>query len=205
MEVQERILRTAAKLFMELGVRNVSMDDVAKALSISKKTIYKHYQDKDQLVFDTISMHITEMEKNTTQIMASETNPVLQIAKIADFVLEMNKNVHPSVLFDLQKFYPKSYTHLIEHRNRYAFQSVIQNLQNGIDTGLFRSDMHRNRVARIYMCLIFSMFQNTLFEGEEKRDFREEYIETIRYHLHAVTTEKGKSLFKEIIWLNTNM
>lgn len=203
MEVQERILRTAAGMFMELGVRNVSMDDVAKRLSISKKTIYKHYQDKDCLVFDTISTHTANMEKNISRIMGSETNPVLQIAKIADFVLEMNKNVHPSVLFDLQKLYPESHTHLTEHRNRFAFQSINQNLQKGIELGLFRSDMHRQRVTRIYMCLIFSMFQNTLFEGEETRDFREEYIETIKYHLHAVTTEKGKALFKEISWLNT--
>jgi AcrR family transcriptional regulator len=201
MEVRERILQAAARLFMELGVRSVSMDDVAKDLSISKKTIYKHYQDKNQLVFDTISMHIAEMETNTTLIMSEEDNPVLQIAKIADFVLQMNKNVHPSVLFDLQKFYPESYSHLIEHRNRYALQSVNQNLKKGIEQGLFRNDMNRQRVARIYICLIFSMFQNTLFEGEENRDFRDEYIETIKYHLHAVTTEKGKSTFSEISWL----
>jgi AcrR family transcriptional regulator len=201
MEVRERILQAAARLFMELGVRSVSMDDVAKDLSISKKTIYKHYQDKNQLVFDTISMHIAEMETNTTLIMSEEDNPVLQIAKIADFVLQMNKNVHPSVLFDLQKFYPESYSHLIEHRNRYALQSVNQNLKKGIEQGLFRNDMNRQRVARIYICLIFSMFQNTLFEGEENRNFRDEYIETIKYHLHAVTTEKGKSTFSEISWL----
>jgi AcrR family transcriptional regulator len=201
MEVRERILQAAARLFMELGVRSVSMDDVAKDLSISKKTIYKHYQDKNQLVFDTISMHIAEMETNTTLIMSEEDNPVLQIAKIADFVLQMNKNVHPSVLFDLQKFYPESYSHLIEHRNRYALQSVNLNLKKGIEQGLFRNDMNRQRVARIYICLIFSMFQNTLFEGEENRDFRDEYIETIKYHLHAVTTEKGKSTFSEISWL----
>ncbi len=204
MEVRDRILQTAARLFMELGVRSVSMDDVARELSISKKTIYKHYQDKNQLVFDTISMHIAEMENNTSLIMAEEENPVLQIAKIADFVLQMNKNVHPSVLFDLQKFYPESYSHLIEHRNRYALQSVNQNLKKGIEQGLFRNDMNRQRVARIYICLIFSMFQNTLFEGEENRDFRDEYIETIRYHLHAVTTEKGKSTFHEISWLQVN-
>jgi AcrR family transcriptional regulator len=201
MEVRERILQAAARLFMELGVRSVSMDDVAKDLSISKKTIYKHYQDKNQLVFDTISMHIAEMETNTTLIMSEEDNPVLQIAKIADFVLQMNKNVHPSVLFDLQKFYPESYSHLIEHRNRYALQSVNLNLKKGIEQGLFRNDMNRQRVARIYICLIFSMFQNTLFEGEENRNFRDEYIETIKYHLHAVTTEKGKSTFSEISWL----
>jgi len=204
MEVRERILQAAARLFMELGVRSVSMDDVAKDLSISKKTIYKHYQDKNQLVFDTISMHIAEMETNTTLIMSEEDNPVLQIAKIADFVLQMNKNVHPSVLFDLQKFYPESYSHLIEHRNRYALQSVNQNLKKGIEQGLFRNDMNRQRVARIYICLIFSMFQNTLFEGEENRNFRDEYIETIKYHLHAVTTEKGKSTFSEIRWLQAN-
>lgn len=204
MEVRDRILQTAARLFMELGVRSVSMDDVARELSISKKTIYKHYQDKNQLVFDTISMHIAEMETNTSLIMAEEENPVLQIAKIADFVLQMNKNVHPSVLFDLQKFYPESYSHLIEHRNRYALQSVNQNLKKGIEQGLFRNNMNRQRVARIYICLIFSMFQNTLFEGEENRDFRDEYIETIRYHLHAVTTEKGKSTFDEISWLQVN-
>ena len=163
MDVRERILQAAARLFMELGVRSVSMDEVAKVLSISKKTIYKHYQDKNQLVFDTISKHISEMETNTSLIMSKEDNPVLQIAKIADFVLEMNKNVHPSVLFDLQKFYPDSYSHLIEHRNRYALQSVNQNLKKGIEQGLFRNDMNRQRVARIYMCLIFSMFQNTLF------------------------------------------
>jgi AcrR family transcriptional regulator len=204
MDVRERILQAAARLFMELGVRSVSMDEVAKVLSISKKTIYKHYQDKNQLVFDTISKHISEMETNTSLIMSKEDNPVLQIAKIADFVLEMNKNVHPSVLFDLQKFYPDSYSHLIEHRNRYALQSVNQNLKKGIEQGLFRNDMNRQRVARIYMCLIFSMFQNTLFEGEDHRDFRDEYIETIKYHLHAVTTEKGKSIFNEISWLQAH-
>lgn len=203
MEVQVRILGAAAKLFMELGVRNISMDDVAKSISISKKTIYKYYQDKDQLVYNTISAHIAEMEKNITQIMTVESNPVLQIAKIADFVLEMNKNVHPCVLLDLQKFYPESYTHLTEHRNKFVFQSINQNIKNGIEAGLFRSDIHHNMVTRIYMNLIFSMFQNTLFEGEETRDFRLEYIETITYHLHAVTTEKGKSLFNEISWLNT--
>jgi len=203
MEMQERILGAATKLFMRLGVRSVAMDDVAKEIGISKKTIYKHFKDKDELVYHSITLHISAMENSVLQILEAESNPVFQIANIADFVVSMNKGMHPAILFDLQKYHPRSYENLVLHRNKFAYQSVLQNIQNGAAMGYYREDMKPELVSRIYCFLIFSLYENTLFEQGNNAQFENNYRETIKYHLYAVTTTKGKLLMEEIAWLHT--
>lgn len=177
------------------------MDDVARHLSISKKTLYKCFRDKNHLVHSTIAEHIGEMDRNINAIIASEPNPIIQISKIADFIIAVHKNMNPSILYDLQKYHPESYEEFIRHRDTHTLDSVKGNLQSGIDGGLYRKDMDVDLVARFYTTLVYATL-DPVGPMKTEQEFEKMLREVMKYHLLSITTVKGKEILKNINWIN---
>lgn len=203
MELIDKIVHTADRLFTRFGVRSVTMDDVAREISISKKTLYKCFRDKDELVRTTISEHIRQMDKDIERIMSEEPDPVLQIARIAEFVMEVNRNVNPSVMYDLRKYHHECYNDFVNHRDTHTFNSVKQNLSTGIELGLYRPDLDLEVITRVYGYLVYSLFDQTLL-GDGQVSFDRAFAEIVKYHLNAITTPAGKKRMGNIQWLHTN-
>ena len=68
MEINERIIEAANSLFMKYGARSVTMDDIARELSVSKKTIYQYYTDKDEIVTLVSQAHIDQEKEDFNKI-----------------------------------------------------------------------------------------------------------------------------------------
>lgn len=202
MELADKIIRTADRLFTRFGVRSVTMDDVAREISISKKTLYKCFRDKDQLVRTTIAEHIERMDKDIGQILSKEPDPVLQIGRIAEFVMEVNRQINPAVMYDLRKYHHECYSEFVNHRDTHTFNSVMQNVATGISMGFYRPDLDKEVVTRIYGFLVYSLFDHTLLGHESGIDFDHAFQEIVKYHLYAITTEKGRERMMEIAWIN---
>ena len=136
--MKDQILIKATDMFLTLGFKSVTMDDIATEMGISKKTIYQHYSNKDELV-EASTMHLFEtISCGIDQICALKNNPVEELFLIKDFVMKNLKNESASPIYQLQKYYPKIHKSLMLRQFDKMGDCVVDNLQKGIEQELFR-------------------------------------------------------------------
>lgn len=179
-----------AELFLRLGVRSVNMDDIARGLSISKKTLYKYYKDKSDVVNEVTSCLIEGEECAFEGIVEMSENAVDEIIRISEFANQMLKNMHPSVMFDLKKYYPESFQIFYNHKNVFIAKSVVENLKRGIAEGLYRENLNPDIISRLYLAKIDAIWDNEMFPPSEY-GYAQIHLEMIRYHIRGVASPKG--------------
>lgn len=192
-----KICLIAEKLFKRYGIRSITMDDVARELSISKKTLYQYVEDKDDLVKKTITIHLQELDSLINTIMSHEENAIQQILKIAEMMVGMHREISPGLLFDLKKFHPETFRILNDHREKTMFVQLSKNIQAGIRQKLYRKDIAIDLTVGFYMTLVYSCVDSEVRAINEK-PFHEKYAAMINYHFHAICTQEG------LMYLNNN-
>jgi len=148
MEPKERILTKAEELFMQYGIKSVSMDDIANNLGMSKKTLYQYYADKDELVEAVINDELQRNQNLCERDQQSSDNAVHEIFMAMDMVVELLNNMNTSLLFDMQKYHPKAFLKFQQHKHDYLFKVIRDNLKRGIQEGLYREDINLDIMAR---------------------------------------------------------
>lgn len=189
----ERIKQKAGDLFMQYGLRSVSMDDIANGLGISKKTIYQYYADKDELVDAFITEKINHNQSCCELDRNAADNAVHEIFLAIDMMMEIMSSMNPALLFEMQKYHPVAFERFYKHKNDYIFTVIRENLTRGIKEGLFRPELKVDILARFRVESMMLPFQPdfhtktkyTLFEIEE---------ELLMHYLFGVVSEKGYQL-----------
>jgi TetR/AcrR family transcriptional regulator, cholesterol catabolism regulator len=148
MEPKERILVKAEELFMQYGIRSVSMDDIANSLGMSKKTLYQYFTDKDELVEGVVQTHISKAECDCTECAQDATDAIDEIFIVMERVVEQFSNMNPMVLYDMEKFHFKSYQRFLQHKNKFLLESIQKNIEWGIKDELYRSDVNIDIMAK---------------------------------------------------------
>ena len=141
----ERIKHKAKELFMQFGLKSVSMDDIANGLGISKKTIYLFYADKDALVDDVIASLINHNQECCEIDKKTSDNAIHEIFLAMDFIMEIFRSMNPSLIFDMQKYYPAAFQKFSKHKNDYLYGVIKSNLERGISEELYRADLKVDR------------------------------------------------------------
>ena len=100
MDVQEKILNHSALTFLKFGIKSVSMDDIAKAIGISKKTIYTHFSKKEGLILKAVQYFVKKDEREVTEISKNSINAIDEMISIAQHVMKMLRKMSPSIIFD---------------------------------------------------------------------------------------------------------
>src|SRR5688572_32186168 len=116
MEIKERIQQKAAELFRRYGIRSITMDEIAAQLSVSKKTIYQFFGDKEELVESVVGEFIHYAQDCCTNDKRHARNAVEEMFKTMQFVREMYTNMNPALLFDLERSHPNAYRKFLEHK-----------------------------------------------------------------------------------------
>lgn len=172
------------------------MDDVAKDLGISKKTIYQYVTDKDDLVRKTITLHVQAMDVLCKKVTENENNAILQILKIADLMISMHKEMNQSLLFDLKKYHPDTYSSFTEHREKTIIKELTDNIQLGIEQGIYRKEINMAVTTGFYMVLVEACLDTNL-QALSSLSFGEKYNYLIDYHMNAICTPLGLQFLKE--------
>lgn len=139
--IAERIRAVAHDLIMQYGVRSVSMDEIARSAGMSKKTIYQHYADKDALVLAVIKDKIADNQQCSLNDLASARDAVHEVLLCIARMQDMFANMHPSLIFDLQKFFPSAFAQIQDHRFRFWGKIFTENIQRGIREELYRPEL----------------------------------------------------------------
>jgi AcrR family transcriptional regulator len=196
--MQDDILEKAADMFLNLGFKSVTMDDIANELGISKKTIYQHYSNKNDLVEATTSRMFGIISSGIDEICESNTNAIEELFKIKNLVLSHLKDEKTSPMFQLQKYFPKTYQNLNCKKFDKMQHCVNGNLNKGIRDDLYRKDINIDFVSRIYYANVHLIkernnFEDTQFSIKEIEQF---YLE---YHIRAICTQKGLEVLESIL------
>lgn len=197
MEAKSR--NTIAKvhdLLMQFGIKSLTMDDIARNLGISKKTIYTFVSDKADLVEKAIIHYMDEDKVVMEKIHDDSENAIEELISISKNVSQHLRKMHPSILFDLQKYYPKAYEKFEEYKSEHVMACVKRNLEEGISQGLFRENLNIPIVAKLYVGRIDLIMDPTVFHPS-KFDVKDVFYENIRYHIRGIASEKGVEYLKE--------
>lgn len=194
--MQERILIKSHELFMRYGVRSVSMDEIAAHLGISKKTIYQYYSDKDALVEGVMEIEINRNEKECSMQQHACENAVHEVFIAVDMVQEMLTHMNPSLIFDLEKYHPKAFKKFNDHKNKFLYGIIKNNLERGITEELYREEINVDILARFRLASMFLIFNPELFP-QNKHGLSQILIEVTDNFLYGLTTIKGQKLIQK--------
>jgi AcrR family transcriptional regulator len=199
--MRENIIHKAAELFLTLGFKSVTMDDIAHEMGISKKTIYVHFANKTKLV-ETVTFELFEtICDGIDGICEASNNPIEELYDIKMFVMHHLKNEKSSPQFQLKKYYPKIYDILKVKQFEKMHDSVKDSLKKGVDTGLFRTNINIDFISRMYFNGMTGIKDNSIFPQNiyTMEYLMESYLE---YHLRAIVTEKGFKILNKFITSN---
>lgn len=195
---EQFILSEAAKVFMRLGIRSVNMDDIAQHLRISKKTLYQYVKDKNELVLRIVKQLSQHHNTCMMDICSAGHNAIDESFEITRWVAAQVGHVHPSVHFDLQKYHPDAWDLLQSTERADIYRCIADNLNKGIEDGLYRNDLSVDVIARIYISRFDVTFDGELFPAEQYR-FEDVIWELFRYHIRGIASDKGlKYLTKKV-------
>lgn len=163
MEVQERILDTAFGLFRQYGTRSITMDDIAIKMGISKKTLYAHFEDKDDLVMNAIARYLQHMQDACVVSHEQGKDAIEALFRLMEILEEHTRNMNPVILLDLQKFHSRAYRLFLHYKDNYLKSTIRENLQRGISEGLYRSDINVEVLTEFRTTSSLLCFQPELF------------------------------------------
>jgi AcrR family transcriptional regulator len=193
---ETEILVRALQVFLRCGIKSVTMDDIANELKISKKTLYNYVKDKKELVLKVMDLNCCDDCSVCDKIKESSANAIDELLDISNHISLKLQSIHPSLHFDLEKYYPQAWNKMQEHHAGYVLKSIESNINRGIKEGLYRKDIVADIIARIYISKIDIVFNSEVFPPN-KYNFLEVYKETLYYHLQGITSDKGKEYLKK--------
>ena len=196
--MKNKIIAKCEELFLELGFKNVTMDDIAYAMGISKKTIYIHFSNKTELIENVVFSVLEFFHKNIEQIIKEAVNPIEELYDIKMFVMNYLKNERGSTQFQLKKYYPKIFEQLEVKKFQKMHSSVEKGLKKGIKLNLFRDNIDVGFISRVYFMGMTGIRNTDVFSEEDfsKNYLMESYLE---YHLRAIVTAKGLKILNKYI------
>ena len=202
MDTKQRIIEKTDELFHRYGIRSVTMDDIARALGISKKTIYQFFKDKDEIV-TTVSKYHMEHEREEIEGIFNE--PANAIEELYNVSLCLRKNVadiNPSIVYDLQKYHAKGWQVFLDYKENVFKKTLKQSLERGIREGYYRAEIDPDILATLRMEEIQLAFDNNVFPTS-RFNFKEVQTQIFEHFIFGILTPKGQELYKETISAKT--
>lgn len=197
-EKELEILQQSAVLFMKYGLKSLSMDDLARELKVSKKTLYKHFNDKESMISLIMENFISEEKDSIDQICNKSKNAIDEVLLINELLNEQLKDLSSSIHFDMEKYYRKAWDIFNDYKFDFIFNCVVNNINRGIKEGLYRKNIHPEIIAKIYVMRIDYIIDGDLFPQSEFT-FIDVNDEVVKYHLGGLVNDKGMAYLKSKI------
>lgn len=195
-EKLKNIVSGAMSLFNKYSIRSVSMDDIARELGISKKTLYQHVSNKTNLIEKILELENEYVTGMVDEILNKDLNAIDRLLEVSKELSEHHKKTNPSIKFDLIKYYPETHKKHSEKWEKSALNYITNNMKQGIKEGLFRKDLDIGLTANMYIKKIEDITDPDFFtEG----DFSFSKIFNVMFenHIRGISNEKGIKYFEK--------
>ena len=203
--MKDKILDKSSELFLAYGFKSVTMDDIASAMSISKKTLYKYFSNKNDLVSETTQLVQEKIDSACWSVKDKGYNAIEEEFEVKAIFKEMFKKAKTSPMYQLKKYYPETYQVLID-REICTFQDFQRdNLTKGIEEKLYREDIDIELITNFYFTLIFGVFEGDDYGTHDMSELLKIEYKVLEYHTRAIATPKGvEELEKQLAIIHKN-
>ncbi|WP_295337259.1 TetR/AcrR family transcriptional regulator [Flavobacterium sp.] len=194
--MKDKIIKKATDMFLKLGFKSVTMDDIACEMCISKKTIYKYFSNKEKLIEEGTEVVHQKIHAMMDEVMAQNHNAIAENFQLLEMFKQMFQSFDHSPAYQLKKHYPEIYEKMIANEIEDCSQMFRRNIEKGIAEGLYRKETDIEAAVKFYYTLIFSINENTVME----KDAHELELKALEYHTRAIATPNGiKELEKHLL------
>ncbi len=196
MNQKQQILQGAEELFMKYGVKSVTMDDISRHIGISKKTLYQFVNNKADLIEKIFQRSVEFEKKMMAQIRKEARDAIEEMLKLAEYVVCMLRNMSPSVVYDLRKYYQSTWKKIESLHNMHVYELMKENIEIGIRQGVYRQEINTDIVAKLYVGKTSLLVDADLFPISEYNQ-AELFTNYFSYHIHGIASPKGLELLKK--------
>ena len=193
-ELRSHVIETATKAFHTNGIRSVTMDDIAHLLTMSKRTLYQLFHDKEELVLACVLSKSREDRDFIDRTSKSTDNVLEVILEAFAHKMEQVGNVNPAFFLDLLKFPRVLDFQRMRHRGE--IKEGVDFMNKGIDQGIFRSDVDFNVVIPFMQQQVMAVWANEVFMNHSAAHLFEN---THLVVLRGCTTPKGTALIDDFL------
>lgn len=194
MTPQEKILKTSLDLFFKYGIKHITMDDIARELGMSKKTIYQFFREKDDLVNQLCVVELQDHQCQFDEVNTLAKDPVHEAILISDKIRQMVQHINPMFFLDLQKFYPAAFQKYQTFKENYAYATILDNVRRGMEQGLYREDLDPEFVGRLRLAHIDMLMFGNYF-SYDKISLAKTHDLLLDVFIFGICNLKGHKLF----------
>lgn len=184
------ILNTAHGLFNRYGLRPVTMDDIAREMSISKKTLYKYFSNKEDLVKQAVISMFHEIRSNMDALLDHPGNAIDMLLAMDDVICTTIERHDPSMQFQLDRYYPEVSGMLDKMKREQVFKMMYHNISKGKSEGLYRDELDDQVVTFLYYSRAQLMMEEDMGPFKD-RPVHEVMREILIYHVRGIASPKG--------------
>lgn len=193
MDYRQKILDEAAEMFRSYGIRAVTMDMLASKMSISKRTIYEVFRDKEELLKGVLKCMSEKQNAILQKYFGESENVIEAIFKMMDMMFEHFRNMSPAFRLDMKRIKKElgDYPEMMKEIPYFSNNAEI--LNRGISEGVFREDIDVEMTSRLILEMLKMSHDQEIFPHENVNfadSVRGFYINFLR----GISTQKGLDL-----------
>lgn len=177
------------------------MDDLARNLGKSKKTLYKHFRNKADLISDVVEYFVSEQKDISKNIQQKHNNAIDEMAAIYEHAVQAFSGIKPTLIYDLQRFYPEGWERFEDYKNNFLITVVEQNLRTGIEQNLYRKDLEIEIISRYYTSRVED-FNDPIVFPQSKFSYVEVMHAVFTYHIRGIATLQGIQYLENELTIN---
>jgi AcrR family transcriptional regulator len=194
MEALEKILRASIELFTQYGFKTITMDDIARRTGISKKTLYQHFANKQEVVNESVAWYKKQMTSECVAVHSSAENAIEEMVLLMAFFDTTHRRINPMAIFELQRFFPEAYNAFRELLKDQDVVILRDNMLRGIKEGLYREEINPELLARYRIETSLLILQPNLMVSD-RNNLMSVAMEIGEHFLYGIMTPKGEKLY----------
>ncbi|MBL6658960.1 MAG: TetR/AcrR family transcriptional regulator [Cryomorphaceae bacterium] len=193
-----RVLFNSTELFLQFGIKSVNMDQIASSCGISKKTLYKHVKNKEDLLEKAFEQAVVFMKAELEEAISNvDGNAIDQLFAMERFAEVHVRDDKDRMLHQLEHYYPSIATNMKAKREDIVFTVTKRNLEQGIREGLYRADLHVDHITLLYYGHILAVHEGVVSNENIKLDQLRKT--SLRYHIRGIASANGLEYLNQLI------
>ena len=194
-EVRYMLERVLA-LFIPYGIRSVTMEDIARELGVSKKTLYTEFEDKDDLIRRVIDFDNSQSRTFYEEIYESDFNAIQEIFLVNSRIHSFRSRYSATFKHDLKRYYPEIYRSWVREKRAQMYKVIIENLRKGKREGIYREEIREEAIGSLYLARMEMLDHSDIIQEHATGSY-EFMKEIFSYHLHGICNEKGLKILSQ--------
>lgn len=190
MGLRQRILEEATNTFFRMGIKAVTMDDIAGSLGISKKTLYTEFNNKKSLVTSVMELYLESDRKMCECDVEGAHSAIEEMLKLMEHMEKMMGQINPLLIIETYKYYPEAWGLFDAYKEEFVLDMMKKNLERGVKEGLYRKQIDVEIMARLKLAHIDWMSEGKTFPID-KFNFIKVNEQLLFQYLYGICTIKG--------------